>query len=210
MIVRAVQSIPKGEQIRNFYSERPDDEYLLDYGFCMKPGENRESYLKFQKDDIARSLRKYFKISSQTIKESMFTTDELPFFLCYENGIIPQLEDLIGNILEHRDDQSLESSFNTTETVEIETLNFLCHFCSQRRRELDRLDQDFAKAKRFGNHYFPVFNLTSFLVILQWWQKHSEMFTDISSILQSTDSTSDCDNSFSKNPILKKIFKKNT
>ena len=162
MIVRAVESIPKGEQIRNFYSERPDDEYLLDYGFCMKPGENRESYLKFQKDDIARSLRKYFKISNQTIKESMFTTDELPFFLCYENGIIPQLEDLIGNILEHRDDQSLESSFNTTETVEIETLNFLCHFCSQRRRELDRLDQDFAKAKRFDNHYFSVFNLTSF------------------------------------------------
>ena len=153
MIVRAVQSIPKGDQIRNFYSERPDDEYLLDYGFCMKPGENRESYLKFQKDDIARNLRKYFKISSQTIKENMFPTDELPFFLCYENGIIPQLEDLIGNILEHRDDQSLESSFNTTETVEIETLNFLCHFCSQRRRELDRLDQDFAKAKRFGSRY---------------------------------------------------------
>ena len=164
MIVRAVQSIPKGEQIRNFYSERPDDEYLLDYGFCMKPGENRESYLKFQKDDIARSLRKYFKISSQTIKENMFKTDELTFFLCYENGIIPQLEDLIGNILEQRDDQSLESSFNTTETVEIETLNFLCHFCSQRRRELDRLDQDFAKAKRFGNHYYSViqfFNLFS-------------------------------------------------
>ena len=153
MIVRAVQSIPKGDQIRNFYSERPDDEYLLDYGFCMKPGENRESYLKFQKDDVARNLRKYFKISSQTIKENMFSTDELPFFLCYENGIIPQLEDLIGNILEHRDDQSLESSFNTNETVEIETLNFLCHFCSQRRRELDRLDQDFAKAKRFGSRY---------------------------------------------------------
>ena len=34
------------------------------------------------------------------------------------------------------------------------------------------------------------------------------MFTDISSTLQSTDSTNDCANSFSKNPILKKIFKK--
>lgn len=156
MIVRAVQSIPKGDQIRNFYSERPDDEYLIDYGFCMKPGENRESYLKFQKDDIARNLRKYFKINSQTIKENMFSTDELPFFLCYENGIIPQLEDLIGNILEHRDDQSLERSFNTNETVEIETLNFLCHFCSQRRRELDRLNQDFSKAKRFGSRYLQV------------------------------------------------------
>ena len=149
MYVRAIQGIPKGDQIRNFYSERPDDEYLLDYGFFMKPGENRESYLKFQKDDVARNLRKYFKISSQTIKEQMYTTDDISFFLCYENGIIPQLEDLIANLLEQRDDDSLESSFNTCETVEIQTLNFLCYMFSQRRRELDRLDQDFSKSKRF-------------------------------------------------------------
>ena len=79
----------------------------------------------------------------------MYTTDDLPFFLCYENGMIPQFEDLVGDILEQRDAQSLESSFNTNETVEIEILNFLCYLFSQRRRELDRLDHDFAKAKRF-------------------------------------------------------------
>ena len=152
MYVRAIQGIPKGEQIRNFYAERPDDEYLLDYGFCMKPGENRESYLKFQKDDVARNLRKYFKISSQTIKEQMYTTDDISFFLCYENGIIPQLEDLIANLLEQREDDSLESSFNTCETFEIETLNFLCYMFSQRRRELDRLDKDFSKSKRFVSY----------------------------------------------------------
>ena len=169
MYVRAIQCIPKGEQIRNFYSERPDDEYLIDYGFCMKPGENRESYLKFHKDDIARHLRKYFKIDSQTIKEQMYTTDALPFFLCYENGIIPQFEDLVGDILEQRDDQSLESSFNTNETVEIEILNFLCYLFSQRRRELDRLDHDFAKAKRFVK---PILMLSTDL--FQWFWNGSK------------------------------------
>ena len=119
--VQCLRDISPGEQVGNFknldyasglklkfyvlwflsfqifisYDDRPDDQLLIDYGFCLGPGENSKSCLNFETDEVLAAARKIFDAEGKEL------SSEFRFSLENERRNLRIFENNIGYEIDH-------------------------------------------------------------------------------------------------------------
>ena len=99
------------------YDNRPDDQLLIDYGFCLPPGENPDSFLDLAVEEILPAALKLFEAENIEISEEFrrFTTaslQESKQLRIFENNIEYEVDFFVKTMV--------KSQFQNDLTVEIE------------------------------------------------------------------------------------------